>query len=64
MHRVGGNAWREKERFIVQGSVRGHKENGNKFTMSASPWGSAETQTHKVLCFEETRARNKLPLKS
>lgn len=53
MHRVGGNAWGEKERFIVQGSVRGHEENGNELTMTASPWGS-ETETRKVPRFKET----------
>lgn len=37
MHWVGGNAWEEKERFIVQDSMRGHEEEGNKVTMAASP---------------------------
>lgn len=64
MRRVGGNGREEKERFIVQDSVRGHEENGNKLTMTTSPQGSTETQTRKVPCFEETRASYKLPLRS
>ncbi|GAB0196166.1 RELT-like protein 2 [Grus japonensis] len=57
MCRVGGNAWEEKERFIVQDNVRGHEENGNKLTMTASPRGSAETQSCEVPRLEETRIR-------
>lgn len=64
MCRVGGNAWEEKERFIVQDNVRGHEENGNKLTMTASPRGSAETPSCEVPRLEETRVRNKLPLRS
>lgn len=63
MHWVGGNAQEEKERFIVQDSVRGHEENGNMLTMTASPQGPAETQTCQFPLCSETRARSRLLLR-
>lgn len=61
----GGRECPGGERAIyVQGSVRGHEENGNKLTMTTSPRGSTETQTCEVPLFEETRARSELPLRS
>lgn len=63
MHWVSGNAQEEKERLIVQDSVRGHEENGNTLPMAAPPQGSAETQTCQFPLSTGTRASSKLPLR-
>lgn len=51
---VGGNAQEEKQRFIVQDSMRGHGENRNTLAMTASPQGPAETQSCQLPLYTET----------